>query len=112
MEIDTRHLDSVFVALSDRTRRAILVRLTLGEATVQELALPFALSQPAISKHLKVLEAAGFIEAGRDGQRRPRRLKPEALRDIAEWIEPFRSMWEGRLDNLDRHLATQSLKEK
>lgn len=99
------NLDAAFAALADPTRRAILARLTRGEATVGELARPFALSQPAVSKHLKVLEQAGLIESGRSAQRRPRRLKPAAMKTVADWIEPFRRQWEDRLDNLDRHLA-------
>ena len=83
-------LDATFQALADPTRRAILARLAQGEASVMELAEPFAMSQPAISKHLKVLESAGLVESGRDAQRRPRRLKAERMRDIADWIEPGR----------------------
>ena len=98
-------LDRVFSALGDRTRRAILARLIEGEATVSELGQPFLLSQPTISRHLRVLEDAGLIEGGRDAQRRPRRLKPEAMRAMAEWVEPFRQLWERRLDNLEQHLA-------
>jgi len=105
-------LDTVFAALSDPTRRAILARLALGEADVSELAHPFALSQPTISKHLKVLEAAGLIETGRHAQRRPRRLNAERVKDVADWIEPFRVLWERRFDNLDRHLATRMQQEK
>lgn len=105
-------MDRAFSALADPTRRAILARLAVNEATVSELAAPFALSQPTISKHLKVLEQAGFIECGRDAQRRPRKLVPAALKDVADWIEPFRRQWEARLDNLDRHLRTMSGKEK
>jgi DNA-binding transcriptional ArsR family regulator len=112
MDIESSRLDATFTALSDPTRRAILARLASGEATVSELARPFALSQPAISKHLKVLETAGLVEAGRDAQRRPRRLKAETMKDIADWIEPFRSLWERRFDNLDRHLAERADKEK
>jgi DNA-binding transcriptional ArsR family regulator len=99
-------LDATFAALSDPTRRAILARLALGEATVSELAAPFALRQPTISKHLKVLEKAGLIEGGRDAQRRPRRLKAETLKPVDDWLEPFRREWERRFDNLDRHLAS------
>src|SRR5580692_5539559 len=106
-------LDSAFHALSDPTRRAILARLALGEASVSELMAPFSLSQPTISKHLKVLEIAGLIEGGRDAQRRPRRLAPLAMKDMADWIEPFRQQWESRLNNLDAHLATiKQQKEK
>jgi DNA-binding transcriptional ArsR family regulator len=105
--LETDMLDRVFYALSDPTRRAILARLSHGEATVAELMAPFALSQPAISKHLKVLESAGLIEAGRDAQRRPRRLAPLAMKQVSDWIEPFRREWEGRLDNLERHLNSK-----
>jgi DNA-binding transcriptional ArsR family regulator len=98
-------LNNAFYALSDPTRRAILARLASGEATVTELMRPFELSQPTISKHLKVLEKAGLIEGGRDAQRRPRRLAPRAMKNIADWIEPFRKQWERRFDNLDAHLA-------
>jgi len=99
------HLNAVFRALADPTRRAILARLALGEADVGELARPFALSQPAVSKHLKVLEQAGLIESGRDAQRRPRRLNPAGMKLVADWIEPFRRQWEARLGNLERHLV-------
>ena len=98
-------MDRAFAALSDPTRRAILARLAQGEATVGELAAPFRLSQPAVSKHLGVLERAGLIEQGRDAQRRPRRLRPDAIKAVAEWAEPFRVLWERRFDNLERHLA-------
>jgi DNA-binding transcriptional ArsR family regulator len=108
----TDRLNRAFSALADPTRRAILARLALSEATVSELTTPFQLSQPTISKHLKVLEDAGFIERGRDAQRRPRKLTTLALKDVADWIEPFRRQWEGRLDNLERHLATMSKKER
>lgn len=101
----TDRLGVAFQALSDPTRRAILARLAEGEATVSQLMAPFELSQPTISKHLKVLENAGLIEGGRDAQRRPRRLAPLGMKDIAEWIEPFRQQWESRLNNLDAHLA-------
>jgi DNA-binding transcriptional ArsR family regulator len=115
MAIQDRHakrLNSAFHALSDPTRRAILARLSSGEATVSELMQPFELSQPTISKHLKVLENAGLIEGGRDAQRRPRRLVPRAMRDIADWIEPFRQQWESRFRNLDAHLAIVKKQEK
>ena len=106
-------LSTAFQALSDPTRRAILARLAQGEATVSQLMEPFELSQPTISKHLKVLENAGLIEGGRDAQRRPRRLAPLAMKDVADWIEPFRQQWESRLNNLDAHLGTmKQQKEK
>lgn len=98
-------LNAVFAAMSDPTRRAILGRLARSEATVSELMAPFAISQPAISKHLKVLEKAGLIEGGRDAQRRPRRLCAQAMKEAADWIEPFRRQWERRFANLDGHLA-------
>jgi DNA-binding transcriptional ArsR family regulator len=111
MEIDVPvpdRLNKAFSALADPTRRAILARLAAGEATVSELLAPFELSQPTISKHLKVLEEAGLIARGRDAQRRPRKLVATALKDVADWVEPFRMQWEGRLDNLERHLAKMS----
>jgi DNA-binding transcriptional ArsR family regulator len=98
-------MNRAFAALSDPTRRAILARLAHGEATVGELVAPFRLSQPTVSKHLSVLERAGLIEQGRDAQRRPRRLRPDAIKAVAEWAEPFRVLWERRFDNLERHLA-------
>jgi DNA-binding transcriptional ArsR family regulator len=104
-------LNAAFAALSDPTRRAMLARLALGEATVAELAQPFALSQPTISKHLKVLEAARLIETGRDATRRPRRLAPAAMQQVADFIEPFRQLWERRFDNLETHLATMKSEE-
>jgi DNA-binding transcriptional ArsR family regulator len=96
--------DIVFSALSDPTRRSIVRRLADGEATVLELAEPFSISLPAISRHLKVLEQAGLITRGRDGQRRPCRLRPEPLAEIAAWAEHTRTAWEQRLDRLDTHL--------
>jgi DNA-binding transcriptional ArsR family regulator len=105
-------LSRAFASLADPTRRAILARLALGEATVSQLMEPFELSQPTISKHLKVLEDAGLIERGRDAQRRPRKLVATALKDVADWIEPFRRQWEDRFNNLDRYLATMKKQEK
>src|SRR3954465_132375 len=99
-------LDGVFSALADPTRRAMLARLAAGEATGSQLMEPFELSQPAISKHLKVLEDAGFIERGRDAQRRPRKLVTVSLKEVVDWIEPFRRQWEGRFSNLENHHAT------
>src|ERR671920_333666 len=100
----TERLDLAFAALADPTRRAILARLARGEATVSELAEPFGLQQPTISKHLKVLEDAGFVTQSRDAQRRPRRLTDGALKDVSAWLEPFRKQWESRLDNLGAYL--------
>jgi len=105
-QLHTSQLNAAFAALSDPTRRAIVARLALSDATVSELMKPFSLSQPTISKHLKVLESAGLIEGNRDAQRRPRRLKPLALKGIDDWLEPFRREWESRLDNLHHHLTT------
>jgi DNA-binding transcriptional ArsR family regulator len=97
-------LDATFAALADPTRRAILARLASGEASVFELAEPFAMSQPAISKHLKVLERAGLISRGRDAQRRPRRLEAASLKDVADWVEHYRRFWVGSFDRLDDYL--------
>jgi DNA-binding transcriptional ArsR family regulator len=103
-------LDAVFAALADPTRRAIVARLATGEATVMELAEPFAMSQPAISKHLKVLERAGLISAGHDAQRRPRRLEPERLGEAVDWIERYREVWAANYERLDALL--EELKAK
>jgi DNA-binding transcriptional ArsR family regulator len=111
-KIRADRLSGAFHALSDPTRRAILVRLASGEATVSELMEPFRLSQPTISKHLKVLENAGLIEGERDAQRRPRRLAPLAMKNIVDWIEPFRAQWDSRFRNLDAHLAKIKTQEK
>ena len=97
----TAGLDATFAALADPTRRAILARLATGEASVAELAEPFEMSQPAISKHLKVLEKAGLVSRGRDAQRRPRRLEPRALAQASEWLEEYRRLWEKRYRRLD-----------
>ena len=94
-------LDATFAALADPTRRAILARLATGEASVAELAEPFALTQPAISKHLKVLERAGLVSQGRDAQRRPRRLEAAPLAEASEWLERYRKFWRGRFRALD-----------
>src|SRR6266849_1965030 len=94
-------LNATFGALADPTRRAILARLATGEASVMELAEPFAMSQPAISKHLKVLERAGLISRGRDAQRRPRRLEAKPLGDASQWLEGYRQFWESRFQGLD-----------
>ena len=98
-------LDATFAALADPTRRAILARLASGEASVTELAKPFAMSQPAISKHLKVLERAGLVSRGRDAQRRPCRLEAEPLRDATQWLAGFRAFWAGSFERLDDLLA-------
>ncbi|GBU18906.1 hypothetical protein AOPFMNJM_3623 [Methylobacterium jeotgali] len=101
-------LSTRFAALADPTRRAILARLAEGEATVSELRKPFPISQPAISKHLRVLEQAGLIETGQDRQTRPRRLKAGALRDAAAWLGRIDALWSGRLDRLDEFLTRQT----
>ena len=105
-------LSTTFAALADPTRRAILARLAKGEATVTELAAPFDLSLPAVSKHLKVLQRAGLIEQGRQAQWRPCRLKPERLRDVADWVGEYRRHWEASFERLDDYLRELQLKEK
>lgn len=100
----TDHLSATFAALADPTRRAILARLAEGEATVTELAKPFPVTLPAISRHLKVLERAGLISRNRSAQSRPSSLRPEPLHEATEWIETYREMWESRVDRLQRHL--------
>ncbi|MDG3006842.1 ArsR/SmtB family transcription factor [Paludisphaera mucosa] len=97
----TASLDATFAALADPTRRAILARLAQGEATVTELVSPFQLSQPAISKHLKVLEKAGLITRGKDAQKRPCRIAAEPLAEANEWLEDYRKIWEAHFDRLD-----------
>jgi DNA-binding transcriptional ArsR family regulator len=94
-------LDATFAALADPTRRAILARLALGQASVAELAEPFEMSQPAISKHLKVLERAGLISRGQEAQKRPRRLRAQPLAQVTEWLERYREFWEGNFQRLD-----------
>jgi len=98
-------LDATFAALADPTRRAILTRLAAGEATVTELAAPFHMSQPAISKHLKVLERAGLVSRGRDAQRRPCRLEARPLKTAVDWLEAYRDYWEESYQRLDALLA-------
>ena len=98
-------LDITFAALADPTRRAILARLLDGEASVMELAEPFAMSQPAISKHIKVLERAGLVSRGRDAQRRPCRLEAKPLAEVTDWLENYRRHWEGQFQRLDSLLA-------
>ena len=105
-------LDATFAALADPTRRAILARLATGEASVAELAEPFDMTQPAISKHLKVLEGAGLISRSRDAQRRPRRLEPKPLAEATDWIERYRRLWEGNFKRLDAVLQELKAKQK
>ena len=105
------HLDAIFAALADSTRRSILSRLIQGEATVIELAEPYAMSQPAISKHLKVLERAGLISRGRDAQRRPCRLEARALEEANEWLERYRECWEQNFQRLDALLEEMKAEE-
>jgi len=107
----TDRLSSTFAALADPTRRAILARLTLGETSVSELAAPFAMSLPAISKHLKVLERAGLITRGRDAQMRPCKIDVNALKGVDDWLAEYRRLWEERLDRLDDYLKTLQAEE-
>ena len=101
----SERLDATFLALADPTRRALLARLALGEASVAELAEPFAISQPAISKHLKILERAKLISVGQDAQRRPRRLEGRPLAEASAWLEQYREVWEASYQRLDALLA-------
>ncbi|WP_028032595.1 helix-turn-helix transcriptional regulator [Chelativorans sp. J32] len=105
-------LSPVFAALADPTRRAIIARLAAGEATVNELAAPFEMSLPAVSKHLKVLERAGLISRGRNAQWRPCRLEAGPLRDVADWVEHYRRFWEQSFDRLDSYLKEIQSKER
>ena len=105
-------LSITFAALADPTRRAILARLASGECSVTELAEPFEMSMPAVSKHLRVLERAGLVARGREAQWRPCRLRPAPLKDVAEWAERYRAMWEQRLDRLDTYLQELQAKER
>jgi DNA-binding transcriptional ArsR family regulator len=105
------HLSITFSALSDPTRRAILARLALGEMSVKELAEPFSLSAPSITKHLKVLERAGLIHRSREAQRRPCRLKAAPLKEVSEWIEKYRQFWTRGMNRLDDYLATLESRE-
>ena len=105
-------LSTTFAALADPTRRAILARLVTGECSVTELAEPFDMSMPAVSKHLRVLERAGLIARGREAQWRPCRIEGGPLRDVAEWLESYRHVWEARLDRLDDYLQDLKRKEK
>jgi DNA-binding transcriptional ArsR family regulator len=108
----TRRLDAIFSALADPTRRAIIARLASGQASVNELAQPFAMSQPAISKHLKVLERAGLISRGREAQRRPRRLEAKRLEEADKWLERYRQLWERNYQRLDTLLDELKAKER
>ncbi len=115
MHATDKHLTATFAALADPTRRAILARLANGEASVQELAEPFRLSQPTISKHLKVLERAGLISRSQDAQRRPRKLEPKRLQQATEWLGTYRAFWEesySRLDDLLTELQPQTKEPK
>jgi len=105
-------LSTTFAALADPTRRAILARLALGETSVSELAKPFDMSAPAVSKHLKVLERAGLIARGREAQWRPARLEAGPLKDVAKWVERYRRFWEESLDRLDDYLRKIQAREK
>jgi DNA-binding transcriptional ArsR family regulator len=108
----SQHLNATFAALADPTRRAILMRLASGESSVKELAEPFKMSLPAISKHLKVLEHAGLIARSREAQWRPCRLQPAPLKEAADWVEQYRQFWEQRLDRLEDYLRELNIKEK
>ena len=110
--MSTDRLSTTFAALADPTRRAILARLALGETTVNELAKPFKMSGPAVSKHLKVLERAGLIDRGREAQWRPCRINARTLKDIDGWLEKYRVFWEQRLDRLDAYLQELQAAEK
>src|SRR5258708_7342082 len=111
-QMSSAHLDATFAALADPTRRAILGRLANGQASVAELAKPFKMSQPAISKHLKVLERAGLISRGLDAQRRPRKLEAVPLKEATEWLEKYRQFWEQAYNRLDALLEDMKTKEK
>ena len=106
-----QQLDRTFAALADPTRRAILERLAKGETSVNELARPFQMSLPAVSKHLKVLERAGLISRSRRAQVRPARLEPAAMKDASDWLEAYRELWEGRMDRLDAYLRRMAADE-
>ena len=110
--MNTDHLSATFAALADPTRRAILSRLAAGDASVSELAEPFAMSMPAISKHLKVLERAGLIARARKAQWRPCSLQAAPLKEVADWVERYRQFWDQSLDRLDDYLRDLQAKEK
>lgn len=107
----TDHLSATFAALADPTRRAILARLSLGETSVTELAEPFDMTMPAVTKHLKVLEKAGLISRGKAKQWRPCKLKAQPLKDVANWVEQYRQFWEQRLDRLEEYLRQLQAQE-
>lgn len=109
--MSTDRISLIFAALADPTRRAILARLSQGEASVTELAEPFAMSLPAISKHLKVLERAGLISRGREAQWRPCRLEAEPLKDVSDWLNRYRQFWDESLDRLDDYLQQAKTEE-
>jgi DNA-binding transcriptional ArsR family regulator len=109
--VQAQRLDATFAALADPTRRAILARLASGDASVMELAAPFSISQPAISKHLEVLERAGLVSRGRDGQRRPCRIEAKPLAEADDWLERYREIWEGNYARLDALLDEMKAKE-
>jgi DNA-binding transcriptional ArsR family regulator len=108
----TDALSTTFAALADPTRRAIIARLASGPATVKDLSAPFAISGPAISKHLRVLERAGLISRGREAQWRPRRLEPAPLKEVAEWAENYRRFWDASFERLDDYLEQMNAREK
>ncbi len=112
MQMSIDRLSATFSALADPTRRAILARLVTGETSVTDLAKPFEMSLPAVSKHLKVLERAGLITRGREAQWRPCRIEPNALKPVDDWLEDYRRLWEERLDRLDEYLQALQTKEK
>lgn len=109
---DSHQLDRTFAALADPTRRAILARLVRGETSVKELARPFSISAPSITKHLKVLERAGLISRSRDAQWRPCRLEAAPLKQIAEWVERYRSNWENAMNRLDSYVSQMQIQEE
>lgn len=108
----TKRLDATFAALADPTRRAILARLAAGEASVTDLAKPFKISQPAISRHLKVLEKAGLIATGQDAQRRPRRIVAKPLAEASRWLDEYRALWEANFERLDDLLDELKAQQK
>lgn len=110
--VSTAHLDRSFAALADPTRRAIVARLAAGDATLTELAEPFDMTLPAVAKHIRVLERAGLLVRGRDAQRKPCRLEAARLKEVADWAEEYRRIWEARFDRLDDYLRELQSKEQ